>query len=142
MALRFLLGYRPDLVVERLGIRPPATDTVVLVDARDLDAAEADYLGSTGLKRLRLDDLTVEALPPGPLLVNFDLDVLDPEIVPGVRYPAADGPGVEAILTAADTIFATGRVAALNVACTWDPGFDDPDGVRARVVAELVARTR
>lgn len=140
MALRFLLGYRPDLVTDRLGIRPPSTDNVVLVDARDLDEAEADYLASTGLRRLRIDSLSAEALPPGPLLVNFDLDVLDPAVVPGVRYPAADGPGVETLLTAADTIFATGRVVGVNVACTWDPGYDDPDDVRAQVIAELVAK--
>jgi arginase len=140
MALRFLLGYRPDLVVDRLGLRPPATDNVVLVDARDLEEAEADYLTSTGLRRLQLKDLSAEALPAGLLLVNFDLDVLDPAVIPGVRYPAADGPGVEAILSAADTIFGTGRVAGLNVACTWDPGHVDPEGIRALVIAELLAK--
>jgi arginase len=140
MALRFLLGYRPDLVVDRLGIRPPATDNVVLVDARDLDQAETDFLTSTGLKTLTLGDLAVEALPPGPLLVNFDLDVLDPAVIPGVRYPAANGPTIEAILTAADTIFSTGRVAALNIACTWNPGHEDPQGFRAQLVAALVSK--
>jgi hypothetical protein len=47
---------------------------------------------------------------------------------------------VEAILSAADMIFATGRVAGLNVACTWDPGYDGPEGIRALVIAELLAK--
>lgn len=139
MALRFLLGYRPDLVIDRLGLRPPATDRALLVDARDLDQAEADYLTSSGLKLVPLAELTTDALPPGPLLVNFDLDVLDPAVVPGVRYPAANGPSIEAALAAADTIFSTGRVAALNIACTWNPGHEDPAGTRRQLIAALAA---
>ncbi|MEU1384490.1 MULTISPECIES: hypothetical protein [unclassified Nonomuraea] len=37
MALRFLLGYRPRDVADRLALRPPPEDRVLLVDARDLD---------------------------------------------------------------------------------------------------------
>jgi arginase len=139
MALRILLGYRPELIAERLGLRPPAVDRVLLIDARDLDPAEVDYLAASGLKRSTLDDLSAAALPAGPLMVNFDLDVLDPGVLPGLRYPAEHGPDIPAVLRAASTIFDSGRVAALNIACTWNPGCDDSGGAREHLVAALLA---
>jgi arginase family enzyme len=61
MALRVLLGYRSDLMADRLGLRPPDPKDVLLVDGRDLDPAEIDYLNSAGLKRASLDALTPTA---------------------------------------------------------------------------------
>jgi arginase len=139
MALRLLLGYRPELIAERIGLRPPSPERALLVDARDLDPAEVDYLASARLNRATIGDLTREDLPAGPLLVNFDLDVLDPTVLPGARYVASGGPDEAAALQVAHTIFATGRVAALNIACTWDPGPDESDGLRARLVSALLA---
>lgn len=138
MALRFLLGYRPDRIAEPLGLRPPPEERVVLVDARDLDPPEVGYLASARLRRLPLDELSADALPSGPLLVNLDLDIIDPADLPGLRFPAADGPDAATVLRAAGTVLDSGRVAALNVACTWDAGRADPDGVRERLVTALL----
>jgi arginase len=138
MALRFLLGYRSDLVAERLGLRPPAEDRVLLVDARDLDAPEAAYLASARVQRSTVEALSAETLPPGPLLVNLDLDVIDPDELPGLRYPAPGGPSASVVLGAAQTILASGRVAALNIACTWHAGHPDPEGVRSRLISRLL----
>ena len=41
MSLRFLVGYRPELIAVQLGLRPVPEHRVVLVDARDLDPPEA-----------------------------------------------------------------------------------------------------
>ncbi|NRQ34390.1 arginase family protein [Nonomuraea sp. NN258] len=138
MALRFLLGYRPDLVADRLGLRPPPVDRVVLVDGRDLDPPESAFLASAPLRRLSLAEVSAAALPSGPLLVNLDLDVLDPGELPGLRYPADGGPDVPALLRAAAAVLGSGRVAGLNVACTWHGGRPDPDGVRAHLVSALL----
>ncbi|MDF5754827.1 arginase family protein [Spongiactinospora sp. TRM90649] len=142
MALRLLGGYRSDLIAGPLGLSPPAEDRVVLVDARDLDQAEADYLASSAVRRLALGEVSEETLPAGPLLVNFDLDIVDPAELPGLRYPAAGGPAPAALLRAAETVFATGRVAALNVACTWDPGHPEADEVRRELIAGALAALR
>ncbi|MFI6178861.1 arginase family protein [Nonomuraea sp. NPDC051191] len=142
MALRFLLGYRPRDVAGRLALRPPPEDRVLLVDARDLDPPEAGYLASSGVTRAGLDEVTSESLPPGPLLLNLDLDVLDPSCLPGLRYPAAGGPDVPALLRAVRVVLGSGRLAALNLACTWHPGRDDPGGVRERLVAAILADLR
>jgi arginase len=139
MALRLLMGYRADLLGERIGLRPPPEERVVLVDARDLDPPEAEYLASSRVRHVSVAELPSIELPPGPILLNLDLDIIDPAELPGLRYPAPGGPGIPAILQAARTIRATGRVAAVNIACTWDSSRPDPDGARQRVLSELLA---
>lgn len=138
MALRLLVGYRPDLIAERLGLRPPPEARVALVGARDLDPPEVEYLASARMRRVRLEELSADVLPAGPLLVNLDLDILDPAELPGLRFPAAGGPDTPALLRAARTVLDTGRLAALNLACTWQPGHADPDGARERLVTALL----
>jgi arginase len=139
MALRLLLGYRPELVCERLGLRAPVEERVMLVDARDLDPAEVEYLASARVKRLAIEELSADTLPDGPLLVNLDLDIVDPAELPGLRFPAKDGPAGAAVLRAARTVFESGRVAGVNIACTWRPGQADPGGVREQLVSALLA---
>lgn len=138
MALRLLLGYRPELLTERLGLRPPPEGRVLLVDARDLDQAEVEYLASADLKRSSVDDLSVKDLPPGPLLVNLDLDVVDPAGLPGLRYPAAGGPEAPAVLRAARAVVDSGAIAAFHIACTWHPDHADPGKARDQLVSALL----
>ena len=138
MALRFLLGYRSDATAEPLGLRPLTEGRALLVDARDLDQAEIDYLETSPLRRLPVDGLSAADLPEGPLLLNLDLDTLDPAVLPGLRYPAQGGPDVPALLRAVRTIMDSGRVAAVNIACTWEPGDDVDDGIRERVLSAIL----
>ena len=37
LPLRILVGYRPELIADALGLRPVPEERAVLVDARDLD---------------------------------------------------------------------------------------------------------
>jgi arginase len=137
-ALRFLLGYRRDLVAP-LALRPVPEERVVLVDARDLDPPEVDYLDGSAIRRSTVDELDADRLPAGPLLLHIDLDVVDPADLPDLRFPAPGGPSANAVLAAARRVLDTGRVVAVDAACTWRPGVPDPTGVRARLVAGLVA---
>lgn len=71
-------------------------------------------------------------MPAGPLYVHLDVDVIDPGAVPGLRYPAPGGPGCAQVAAALGMLLATGRVAAVGIACTWNPGHGaaaavDPD---------------
>jgi arginase len=139
MALRFLMGYRPESLAEPLGLRPIPAERAALVDARDLDPAEAEFLATSPLRRLPIADLSAADLPEGPLLVNLDLDTLDPALLTGLRYPAAGGPDAAALLRAFATVVGTGRVVAVNIASTWVAGGEDPDGERARLVSAILA---
>jgi arginase len=138
-ALRLLLGYRREEVIDRLGLAPLAEDRAVLVDARDLDPPEVEYLATSNVRRLPIEMLTEDQLPDGQLLVNVDLDVLAPEALPGARYPADGGPDVAALVRATRTILGTGRVEGMNLACTWEPGRPDLRELRGNVIAQLLA---
>lgn len=139
MPLRLLLGYRPDLIGTALGLAPVPPERTLLVGARDLDPPEAEYLATAPVGRVDVPALAADDLPAGPLLVHLDLDVLDDGELPGLRYPVGGGPTAGELLDAVDRILATGRVAALEVACTWYPGRPDPDGRRAALLARLLA---
>jgi arginase len=138
MALRLLLGYRPELLAESIGLRPPAEHRALLVDARHLDPAEESYLASSAVRRSAIAGLPADDLPEGQLILHVDLDVVDPSVLPGLRYPAPGGPSPDAVLAAARTVLSTGRVAALHVACCWHAGGADPGGVRERLISTLV----
>lgn len=57
---------------------------------------------------------------------------LDPPEVPGLLFPAPDGPPLTAVEAAMRTVPAAGRVVAVGVACTWGVGG------AARLLAPLV----
>jgi arginase len=120
--LRMLVGYRPELIATELGLRPVAEQQVLLAGARDLDPPEAAYLGNALISRAAVPELDAADLPDGPLYVHLDLDVIDPGVVPGLRYPASGGPGRAQVAAALGLLLATGRVAAVGIACTWHPG--------------------
>jgi arginase len=125
MPLRLLAGYRPELIAGTLGLRPVPEHRIMLAGARDLDPPEAAYLASAAIARTGVSDLDPAALPDGSLYVHLDLDVIDPAALPGLQNPAAGGAGPGDVAGALARIAATGRVAAVGIACTWRPGHDD-----------------
>ncbi len=142
MPVRIMVGYRPELVTDALGLRPVPERRVVLVDARELDPPEAEYLARAAIHRCTVEELDAGALPAGPLLLHIDLDVVDPHDLPGARFPVAGGSSAASVMAAVRRVFATGRVAAMDIAATWDPATPDPAGDRARLLAGLLAVAR
>ncbi len=135
LPLRLLVGYRPELIAARLGLRPVPEPRVLLAGARDLDPPEVSYLQAAPIRRCEVADLPRADLPDGPVYLHVDLDVIDPSEVPGLRYPAPGGPGLAPVAGAVRWLLETGRVAAVGLACTWYPGH----GAAARVGADLAA---
>ena len=122
MPLAMLAG-RDDLgLTAGLGLRPVAADRIVLAGARDLDPGEVDLLAADGVPQVPVPALGTGPLPPGPLYLHVDVDVIDAGELPGLRYPAAGGPDSAAVGAAVRRVLATGRVAAWTLACTWRPG--------------------
>jgi arginase len=137
LPLRLLTGYRPELIAAGLHLRPVAEDRVMLVGARDLDPPEVSYLAGAPVRRAEVAGLDVAALPPGPLYLHADLDVIDPGAVPGLRYPAPGGPSAAELAHAVRAVLGTGRVAAVGIACTWHPGHGAAGAVASHLAAAL-----
>jgi arginase len=71
--------------------------------------------------------------------VHLDVDVIDPAAVPGLRYPAPGGPGCAQVAAALSMLLATGRVAAVGIACTWHPGHAAAAAIDPQLKAALAA---
>ncbi|GAA1655765.1 arginase family protein [Actinoplanes couchii] len=140
MSLRMLTGHRPELIAEPLGLRPVPEERMVLTGSRDLDPPEADYLHKARIRRYEVADLTVAGLPDGPLYVHVDLDVVTPSDLPGLRFPAPGGPSADQLAGALQLLLATGRVAAVGLACSWLPGHGAAATIGPRLAAVLGVR--
>jgi len=122
MALRMLLGEGDPTVADGLGLKPVDPGRTVLVDGRDLDPPEREFLAATPVRRQGVDELTAPSreLPSGgPLYVHLDLDVLDPDHLPGLLFPSPNGPDPTEVIAALRAVLATGEVAAVGLGCTW-----------------------
>lgn len=137
MPLRILAGYRPELIAARLGLAAIAEERIVLVDARDLDPPEEEYLAGSAIRRVGVDELTAGLLPDGPLYLHVDFDVVDPASLPGLRFPAPGGPAIDAVFNALRRVLATGQVAAFGAACTWHPGHGAGERLRRQFEAAV-----
>lgn len=135
MPLRLIAGYRTELIADAIDLTPVAEDDILLVDARDLDPPERTYLERSKIRHITIDELTTDVLPSGPIYLHIDLDVVNPEHVPGQLFPAAGGPTAAAVAQAVGRVTATGRIAAIGLGCTWHPG----NGAAARVRAVVDA---
>lgn len=118
MPLRQLLGGADRLVPECLGLRPLSERDVVLVDARDLDPPEAEFLAGSAIRHVPVD-AAADAIPGGPVHLHLDVDVVDPRDLAGLRFPAPGGPRWPQVLAAVRAVLATCPVVSVTVGCTW-----------------------
>ncbi|GAA1280899.1 hypothetical protein GCM10009609_51080 [Pseudonocardia aurantiaca] len=135
--VRQLVGGSDRTVAEHIGLRPVPERDVVLVDARDLDPAEAEYLAGAAIRRVPVAGLP-GVLPSGPVYLHLDVDVVDPEELPGLLFPSPDGPGLADVTAAVHAVLHSCDVVAIGLACTWHPGTGG-NRVIASLAEELVA---
>jgi arginase len=119
MPLAIAVGLGPASVPRALALRAVPEERVLLVDARDTDPGEHVLLANSRVVRCAVPEVTEDALPPGPLYLHVDADTCDPADVPGLLYPAPNGPARADVLAAIALIAGTGRVAAVGVGATW-----------------------
>lgn len=134
MVLRQLVGGADRTSPDRLGLAPIPEADVVLVDARDLDPPEVEFLAGSAIRHVRVDEVAALRLPTRPYYLHLDLDVLDPRNVHGLRFPTPGGPDADVLLTALRAVLLANEVAAVGLACT----FRSDAGMPPRI-AELLA---
>jgi arginase len=127
MPLAMITGRGEQTIVEAVGMRPLDDSRVVLVDARDLDDGEDTAVAASGIPVKSIDDLVSgPPPPPGPIYVHVDVDVVNPQDLPAVNYPAQGGPSAASVKYAVDALASTGRVIAASVS-SWNPALDGAD---------------
>jgi arginase len=128
---------RGDLTLPAaLGIRPLPENRVVLVDGRDLDPAEVDALQHSSVCQVGLHELA-NSLPEGVVHLHIDLDVLDPSLLPGLRFPATGGATLAALRIAIEAVMRLRPIAAVSIAATWFPERSDRSCNQAALNAVL-----
>ncbi|MCU1577516.1 MAG: Arginase [Leifsonia sp.] len=98
MVLRAILGDAPDGLTPHAGQEISAT-SVILAGTRALDDGESDFVDSSGVQVVLVDDLqTPDALLAAlgttgatSVYLHIDLDVLDPATMLGIGYPEPFG---------------------------------------------------
>jgi arginase len=155
MSLAIAIGHGPQTLTQAGGPAPAvAAGDVALLGYRELDPGEDRLLEELGLavaaddvRRLGAGHVASEALGAvgngvDPVVVHFDVDVLDPAVMPA-KSALTPGRGLdwaeaEELLLA---LCASPRVVALEV-CEFNPA-QDPGGASARRLVELLtAATR
>ncbi len=125
MPLAMLTGRGEQTIVDGVGLAPINDDRVWLVDGRDLDPGEDEAVAASGIHHVTVDQIAANP-PDGDLYVHVDVDVVDPVDMPGVNYPAPDGPSVATVAEAVAALHATGQVVALSFS-SWNPALEGAD---------------
>jgi arginase len=138
-----------DLAETVPGFRPVPPQLTFLLGARDLDPAEADWLGTSPVTAV-----SVEQLPGGlPLLLeragiadtvgylHLDLDVLDPAVGRANYLPVPDGLSLDQLTGAIAAIRDRVPLAAATVA-SYSPEEDNDQGMCRAAFAAIEAIVR
>ncbi|MEZ4518878.1 MAG: arginase family protein [Chloroflexota bacterium] len=140
MPLAMAVGRGEQTLLEATGMQPWPEEKVFLTDARDLDPGERDLVEASSVRHLTqiTDLLNEETLPPGPLYIHFDTDVIDPADAPAMNYPAPGGPSTALVREVFQRLAATDRVVAVSVSL-WEPSLDRDGSTRQTILDILPA---
>jgi arginase len=119
MPVAMLVGRGEQTIIQGLGIRPLAEEMVTLADARDLDPGEAAALAGSRVRIMSIAEIATMALPDAPIHVHLDVDVIDPDELPGLLYPAPGGPTAPDLVAALRHLASAPGLAAISIAHTY-----------------------
>lgn len=137
-----MLGGMPVAVAAGLGyaewrlgshiVAPLPTERIVMVDVRNLDPLEEQLVRATAVTvAAPASGFPGEALATAIdaladrcdyLYLHIDSDILDESFVPNHGTKEPNGPNMEQVLAAVDTVMATGKVVALAVVSVYGEG--------------------
>jgi arginase len=142
MPLAMIAGRGEQTMMAGVDLDPLPESRILLAGARDLDPGEKEAVAASQVTHYeRVTDLLGAELPPGPLYVHFDADVLDHGTAPAMYYPAPNGPNAATLRRIFQHLAQTGRVVAASLS-SWAPELDEDGQSRAicmALLAELVS---
>jgi arginase len=129
-------GRVPQLVGEPVGLRAVPDERCLLIGARDLDPAEGDALAVSRVKRVAADPDALRAAlqeqSPMDVYLHLDVDIVGGSDLPGLRFPAPDGPTLSVVEDCLAQIVDCAPPAAACISCAWESArIADPLTLRA-----------
>ncbi len=125
MSLAMLTGRAPELICNQIGLGPVPDEQAILIDARDLDPQERDALNASQIRRVAAHPGTLAAAlnerPAGGVYLHLDVDVIDRQDLPGLRFPTDAGPSLSVVEQCLAQIVALAPPIATCIACAWAP---------------------
>ncbi len=115
---------------------------VILFGFRDRDRIDESGIltfDAAQMKKIGVIQSVQRGLRPfgnRPLWLHFDVDVLDPDVMPAVAFPVEGGLSLEEAQCFLERSIATDRIVGIDVAC-YHPRLDR-DGQGARGIVELL----
>ncbi|MCB8944663.1 MAG: arginase family protein [Ardenticatenaceae bacterium] len=112
---------------------PLPTDRILMVDVRNLDVPEEQLIRATAVRIARVAEgfngdvdletaVTQLAHRCDYIYLHIDSDILDESYVPNHGTKEPDGPSMDQVAAAIETVMATGKVAALAVVSVYGEG--------------------
>jgi arginase len=137
MPLAMLVGRGEQGMVEAVSLRSCPENQVLLCDGRDLDPREKQALAQSGVHHIE----DIRALLEHPLLadslyIHLDVDIVNPDDAPAMRFRASGGPSSADLRSVFQTLALTKQIVAVSMA-TWDPRLDG-DGRSKTICMELL----
>ena len=136
-------------IIEELGDSSSLLDGVVVLGVRSVDFGERDYIKSRGLQVYTMSEIRSRSIEKvlaevqstlakkvKRLYVSWDLDSLDPSVVPGVSTPVWGGLSLEEALKVAEWVGSSSQLGALDLV-EWNPLLDE-DFRSGEVALELI----
>ncbi len=137
MPLAMLVGLGDQTLPENVGLKILPENGVILTDARDLDPGERELLEESEVVHLKkVTDLLDYPLPPGPLYVHFDTDVVTAREVVAQNYLAPGGSSSTALKAVFQRLVKSGKVCCISLS-TWNPKLDR-DGKSEQISMSLL----
>lgn len=117
-----MLAGRGDLtLLNKMGTRPLSENKIFLVDGRHLDIKEAELIKKSDIHHFTLSELALNLSKiNGPVYLHIDVDVINPNEMPAMLWPAAGGPSIKEVISTAK-LAASLDLRAMSVGVTLEP---------------------
>jgi arginase len=139
MSLAILGGRTEQGYLTEIGAQAVPENSAVLVDGRRLDPKEAANLSQSQVKHVPIDGIgaTLDEVE-NPVYLHIDVDVINPNEMPGMLYDAYYGPSMIQVIEAAKQILSKTFVCAISIGLTLSN--DRREAMRAVAAADVLKK--